>query len=111
LLDKSKALSALQKIDDAMLVVEECQALRPEGRVNSEIRLVKGDLHLAKNDPSSAAAEYVAVVEFLDDNDGVLKPLAMWKLEIALDRKGDPAGAADYRKKRLQLYPDWKAPK
>lgn len=110
LLDKSKALFALGRIDEAMAIVEECQTLRPEGRVNSEIRLVKGDIHLAKNNPTAAAAEYVAVVEFLDDNDRILKPLAMWKLEGALSRKGDHSTAADYRQKRLQLYPEWKAP-
>jgi tetratricopeptide (TPR) repeat protein len=110
LLDKSKALFALGRIDEAMLVVEECQGLRPEGRVNSEIRIVKGDIHSAKNDPAAAAADYVAVVEFLDDNDRVLKPLAMWKLETALERKGDRAGAEEYREKRLKMYPDWKPP-
>jgi tetratricopeptide (TPR) repeat protein len=111
LLDKSKCLFALGRIDEALQIVEECQAFRPEGRVNSEIRLVKGDVHLAKSDAAAAAAEYVAVVEFLDDNDRVLKPLAMWKLEIALDRKGDKTAAEDYRSKRLQLYPDWKPPR
>jgi hypothetical protein len=52
----------------------------------------------------------VTVVEFLDDNDRVLKPLAMWKLETALERKGDRAGATEYRGKRLKMYPDWKPP-
>ena len=78
--------------------------------MNSEIKITKGDIYFKKNDPAGAAGEYVAVVEFLDDNDRVLKPKAMWKLENALDQKGDKAGAAGYRTQRLQKYPDWKPP-
>ena len=54
LLDRSKALLALGRTDEAMKATEDCQALRPEGRVNSEIRLVQGDIHSKRNDPGQA---------------------------------------------------------
>jgi tetratricopeptide (TPR) repeat protein len=111
LLDKSKALLALNRLDEAMTVAEECQAMKPEGRVGSEIRLAKGDIWMKRNDPAKAAAEYVNPASILlDDNDQVLKPLAMWKLEGALNAKGDKANAAEYKAKREKLYPTWKAP-
>jgi len=46
----------------------------------------------------------------LDDNDKVLKPKAIWKLERALEQKGDRSGVEEYRARRLRLYPDWQAP-
>ncbi len=110
LLDKATALLALGRDDEAMAMVEECQLLRPEGRVNSEIRLLKGDIFMKRGNPGEAAKDYVSVVEFLDDNDKVLKPKAIWKLERALDQKGDRSGAEEYRARRLRLYPDWQAP-
>lgn len=114
LLDRSKALLALGKTDEAMKATEDCQALRPEGRVNSEIRMVQGDIHMKRNDPAQAAGAYVVVVELLDDNDVVLKPLALWKLIQALEAKGDKAedraAAEEYKQRLEQKYPGWKPP-
>ncbi len=110
LLDRSKALLALGKTDEAMKAAEDCQALRPEGRVNSEIRMVQGDIYLKRNDPAQAAGAYVVVVELLDDNDVALKPLALWKLIQALEAKGDKAGAEEYKEQLRQKYPAWKPP-
>ncbi len=110
LLDRSKALLALGRTDDAMKAVEDCQVLRPEGRVNSEIRMVQGDIHMKRNDPAQAAGAYVVVVELLDDKDAVLKPFAIWKLSQALEAKGDKKGADEYRETLRTKYPDWKTP-
>lgn len=110
LLDKAKALFALERIDESMKVVEECQALRPQGRVNSQVRTLKGDIYMARKDPSSAAGEYVAVVQFLNDNDTVLKPLVYWKLIGALEAKGDAAGAKEYQTILRSKFPDWQPP-
>ncbi|TAE76506.1 MAG: hypothetical protein EAZ65_06965 [Verrucomicrobia bacterium] len=110
LLDKATALLALGRDAEAMTSVEECQLLRPEGRVNSEIRLLKGDIFMKRGQAEEAAKDYVSVVEFLDDNDTVLKPKALWKIEQALEKKKDREGAKDYRQRRLELYPDWRPP-
>ena len=110
LLDRAKAYLALGKTDLAMKASEDGQALRPVGRVGSELRLVQGDIHMKRNDPAQAAAAYVVVVELLDDNDKVLKPLALWKLIKALEAKDDKPGAAEYRRQLETKYPDWKPP-
>jgi hypothetical protein len=93
-----------------MKATEDCQALRPEGRVNSEIRMVQGDIYMKRNDPAQAAGAFVVVVELLDDNDVVLKPLALWKLIQALEAKGDKPGAEEYKVRLQQKYPEWKPP-
>ena len=110
LLDRAKAHLALGKTDLAMKASEDGQALRPVGRVGSELRIVQGDIHMKRNDPAQAAAAYVVVVELLDDNDKVLKPLALWKLIKALEAKDDKPGAAEYRRQLETKYPDWKPP-
>lgn len=112
LLDKAKALMELGRLDEAAKIAGECQDLKPQGRVNSEIRLVIGDIWMKRKDPAKAAAEYTPVVVLmLDDNDQVLKPLAYWKLIKALDAKGDKAEADKYRAEMKRKYPDWQAPK
>jgi Tfp pilus assembly protein PilF len=93
-----------------MKATEDGQALRPVGRVNSELRMVQGDIHMKRNDPAQAAGAYVVVVELLDDNDEVLKPLALWKLIKALEAKDDKAGAAEYSRQLEAKYPGWKPP-
>jgi tetratricopeptide (TPR) repeat protein len=110
LLDRAKALLALGKTDESMKATEDGQALRPVGRVNSELRMVQGDIHMKRNDPAQAAGAYVVVVELLDDNDKVLKPLALWKLIKALEAKDDKAGAAEYSRQLEAKYPGWKPP-
>jgi tetratricopeptide (TPR) repeat protein len=108
LLDKAKALLALNRLDDAFKVVEECQLLHPQGRVNAGIRTIKGDINMKRNNPVEAANEYVAVVQFLSDDDRVFKPEVLWKLEEALKKNGKTGDAAIYHDERLKKYPDWK---
>ena len=110
LLDRAKAYLALGKTDDSMKACEEGQALRPVGRVNSELRMVKGDIYMKRNDPAQAAGEYVVVVQLLDENDKVLRPLAMWKLIKALEAQGKKAEADEYGRQLETKYPGWKPP-
>jgi hypothetical protein len=72
--------------------------------------MVQGDIYMKRNDPAQAAGAYVVVVELLDDNDVVLKPLALWKLVQALEAKGDKQGAEEYKVRLQQRYPGWKPP-
>jgi tetratricopeptide (TPR) repeat protein len=108
LLDKAKALIAVGRLDEATSAVAECRALRPEGRTNAEVMIVNGDLHMKRNDPARAAMDYVAAVERLDDNDRVLKPLAIHKVAVALEKKADPSGAQEYRMMLRSKYPEWR---
>ena len=106
LLDKTKALHALNRVDEALLVAGECQDLRPQGQVNTEIRLLTGDLYWKKNDSEKAIAAYATVVEIL--NAGDLRPLALDKLATALEKTGKTADAEKYRTELKEKYPEWK---
>jgi tetratricopeptide (TPR) repeat protein len=108
LLDKAKALIALGRLDEATSAVAECRALRPQGRTNAEVMIVNGDIHMKRNDPARAALDYVAAVEQLDDNDRVLKPVAIHKVALALEKKADPSGAQEYRIMLRSKYPEWR---
>jgi tetratricopeptide (TPR) repeat protein len=109
-LDRAKALFALGKLDESMKAVEACQEFRPEGRVNFEVREVKGDILLLRGDAAGAAGEYQVGVQFLADDDRTLKPRLMWKLEKALRQRGDAAEADRVRQKRETDFPGWEAP-
>lgn len=106
LLDKAKALEALNRVDEALLIAGECQDLRPQGQVNTEIRLLTGDLYWKKNDAEKAIAAYATVVEIL--NAGDLRPLALDKLATALEKTGKTADAEKYRTELKEKYPEWK---
>ena len=108
LLDRAKALIALGRLDEASSAAAECRALRPQGRTNAEVMIVQGDIHMKRNDPARAAMDYVAAVEQLDDNDRVLKPLAIHKVAVALEKKADPSGAQEYRMMLRSKYPEWR---
>ena len=108
LLDRAKALIALGRLDEASSAAAECRALRPQGRTNAEVMIVQGDIHMKRNDPARAAMDYVAAVEQLDDNDRVLKPLAIHKVALALEKKADPSGAQEYRLMLRSKYPEWR---
>jgi len=109
LVDRAKALLAMNKLDEATAALSECRALRPQGRTVAEVMIVNGDIQMKRNDPARAAVDYVTAIEQLDDNDRVLKPQALDKAAIALEKKGDPSSAQEYRMMLRNKYPEWKA--
>jgi len=108
LLDRGRALLALDRATEARQAADEALALRPQGRTSAGLRILLGNIELKANDPRKASAEYLIVVKFHEDKD--LKPLAMWKLIAALDQQGDKAEAEKYRQQLKTEFPDWKAP-
>ncbi|WP_367874274.1 tetratricopeptide repeat protein [Luteolibacter sp. Populi] len=110
LVDRAKALLGIGNVEGAAAALSECRALQPQGRTIAEVMIVNGDIHMKRNDPARAAIEYVSAIEQLDDNDRVLKPMALHKAALALDKKQDPSAAADYRMMLKTKYPEWKAP-
>lgn len=110
LVDRAKAQLAMGKLDEASAALSECRALQQQGRTAAEVRIVSGDIEMKRNDAARAAVEYVSAIEQLDDNDRVLKPQALHKAGIALEKKGDPSSAQEYRMMLRNKYPEWKAP-
>ncbi len=108
LLDRGRALLALDRADESRKAADESLALRPQGRTSAGLRILLGDLEIKASDPKKAAAEYLIVVKFHEDKD--LKPLAIWKLIKALDQQNDKTEADKYRLQLKTEFPDWKAP-
>jgi len=109
LLDRGRALLALNRPAEARKAADEALALRPQGHTSAGLNILVGDLELKAGDAKTAAGKYLIVVEFHDDKE--LKPLALWKLIQALEQQADQAEAAKYRQKLKTEFPDWKAPK
>jgi tetratricopeptide (TPR) repeat protein len=108
LLDRGRALLALDQPAEARKAADEALELRPQGRTSAGLRILLGNLEMKAANPRKASAEYLIVVKFHEDKD--LKPLALWKLIEALEKQGDKAEAETYRQQLKSEFPDWKAP-
>jgi len=106
LLDRARALFALKRYQESRRAADEAMALRPQGRTNGGLRILIGDLESQKGDYKKAAAEYLIVVQFMDDK--LLKPIALHKLADCLEKQGNPAEAEKYRAQLQKEFPDWK---
>ncbi len=108
LLDRGRALLALDRASESRKAAEEAVALNPQGRTSAMLRILMGDLETKANNPQRAAAEYLIVVQFHEDAE--LKPLALHKLIKALEASGDANEAAKFKAQLEREFPDWKAP-
>ena len=108
LLDRGKALFALEKLVESRKAVDDALAMQPQGRTRGGLRILAGDLDLKEGDPKKASAQYLIVVSFINDKE--LKPLALHKLVGAQEEAGQKADAEKYRQQLQTEFPDWKAP-
>ena len=108
LLDRGRALLALDCPIESRKAADEALVLRPQGRTSAGLRILLGNLEMKAADPKKASAEYLIVVKFHEDKD--LKPLALWKLIDALEQQGDKTEADKYRQQLKSEFPEWKAP-
>lgn len=107
LLDRGRALLALDRPAESRKAADEAIELHPTGRTSAALRILLGDLEMKAGDPKKASAEYLIVVKFHEDKD--LKPRALSKLVEALEKQGDAAEAEKYRRQLAAEFPDWKA--
>jgi tetratricopeptide (TPR) repeat protein len=108
LLDRGRALLALDRPAEARVAADEALALHPQGRTSAGLRILFGNLEMKAANPKKASAEYLIVVKFHEDKD--LKPLALSKLITALDQLDDKTEADKYRLQLKTEFPDWHAP-
>lgn len=106
LLDRGRALLALNRPAEARESADEAMALHPQGRTSGALRILTGDLEMKANDPQKASAEYLVVVNFHDDKD--LKPIALSKLAASFDAQSNTAEAEKYRQQLKSEFPEWK---
>jgi tetratricopeptide (TPR) repeat protein len=108
LLDRARALHALNRFAESRKAADEALALRPQGRTSAYLRIVSGDLHIEENNIGQAAADYLYVINFHEDAD--LKPLAIHKYIQVLEKQGKADEAAKYKAQLEKEFPNWKAP-
>ena len=108
LLDQGRALLVLNRAEEARKSADAALELRPQGHTSAGLNILVGDLDLKAGDAKTAAGKYLIVVEFHDDQE--LKPLALSKLILALEKQDDRSEAEKYRQRLKTEFPDWKAP-
>lgn len=108
LLDKARALHALKRDEEARKIVDQVTGMKPEGRIRGVLQMLSGDLKMNASDPAGAIEEYIYVVQWIDDRE--LKPLALFKLANALEKKGDTATAEKYREQLKKEFATWQPP-
>ncbi|MBK1856287.1 tetratricopeptide repeat protein [Verrucomicrobiaceae bacterium 5K15] len=106
LLDQAKAYLGLEKLAEAKTSAEEGLQLRPKGSVNSELRMVLGDIAYNQKDYDTAAGLYVVAVELFTD-DQKLRPEALLKAYQALEKKGDQEQAKHYLNTLNKEFPNY----
>lgn len=108
LLDRARGYYLLKQYDEARKSADEGFLLNPQGRTSAGLRIVSGDLHAQKESLGEAAADYLAVIQFNQDAD--LKPLAIHKYILLLEKQNKKEEAEKYKAQLKKEFPDWKAP-
>lgn len=109
LLDRARALIMLEDYKGAREAADEATDLRPQGRTASGLRIVSGDLYRSEKEFGRAAADYLSVIQFQEDD--VLKPLAIYRYSEVLAEQGKMDEAEKYRAQLKSEFPDWTPPK
>ena len=108
LLDRARALYDLKKFDESRKAADEALQLRPQGRTSAYLLIVSGDLFIQAGNPGQAAADYLKVIGFHEDEE--LKPLALHKMAAVQESQNKPEEAAKYKAQLVKEFPTWKAP-
>lgn len=122
LVTKGRSLLGLARLDDAQKIVQEGLSFAKDGRPQAMLLILEADIALAagdkyaaggqtaeaKNKYSAAASKLMIPAQFLVDDE--LTPEALYKLALALEKAGQAAKAADFRKTLQEKYPKWQAP-
>ncbi|WAC19440.1 tetratricopeptide repeat protein [Luteolibacter sp. SL250] len=108
LVDKGRALLALDRIAEARVAANESEDLHPTGRTSVLLGILNGDLFDKEGALDRAAGAYNRIVQFAGDAE--LKPLALHKLIQLRERTDDKAGADKLRQQLQKEFPNWKPP-
>lgn len=105
MLDQANCHFKLGALEPATKVAGDVLLLIRSGRLNSEARILLGDLESAKGKPDEAVQQYVIVAEF--DTDQVMLPRALHRLVTTLEKQGKAELAAKYRKELQEKFPNY----
>ena len=100
---KARSHFGLNALKESLDSAEEALGLKPQGRLNAEIRLLIGDIALSENKPAEAAKYYVVVAELFSDHDLAIEISALRRAAAALEDIGTPETLADAKRYRKRL--------
>jgi len=106
LLSSATIQRALKNLQDASSMTDEAMILQPEGPINSEARILSGDILFSRQDYPAAAKAYMTVAVLTEDP--VMTPKALTKAIDAYRRAGDHSDeekTIDELKKRFPNAP------
>lgn len=120
LVTKGRALLGLGRLDEAQNVVQEGLAFAKDGKPQAMLLILEADVAIAagdkyaasgqdaeaKNKYNAAASKLMIPAQFLVDDE--ITPEALHKLAQALEKSGQAAKAAEFRKTLAEKYPNWK---
>ena len=107
-LDKGICHLQLGELKEAEVeATEVLKVIRQGGRINSEARIMLGDIAMKRKDPVTAAQHYVIPCEF--GNDPMTVPKALSKMIAALEAQGKSAAAQPYRDQLKARFPNYTA--
>ncbi|HVJ45514.1 MAG TPA: hypothetical protein VM511_03945, partial [Luteolibacter sp.] len=108
IVDRGRALLALDRPAEARVAANEAADLRPQGRTLTLLRLLSGDLFTQEKNLERAGGEYVTIIQLATE--GELKAQAIHKLANNWDLLGNKAEAEKYREQLKKEFPNWKPP-
>ena len=107
LLDKSAILAGQKEWEKARLVAEEALATGIEGPIKASLNICLGDIAYAEGDFEKAARLYGTTSQ-LFTSDKMLKPQALYKAALSLEKMGKTAEAQTFQTELKKEFPQWK---
>lgn len=107
LLDKSVALARLKKWDEAQAAAEEAVKIGVEGPLRATLNIILGDIAYAREEYEEAARLYGTTAS-LFTSDRELKPQALYKAAVSLEKAGKKEEARQFADDLKKEYPQWK---
>lgn len=104
--DMSQLLLGLKRVKEARKCCEDAIALGVDGPIKSSLFIALGDTYFVDRSYDDAARYYGRVANIVSDVE--LRPLATYKLVVALNQAGKKAEAEQYEKTLNQDFPSWK---
>lgn len=107
LLDKAVILARMKKLDEAQATAEEALTIGMEGPIKATLNIILGDIAYARKNYEEAGRLY-GTTAALFTSDRELKPQALYKAAVSLEKAGKNEAAAQYAKDLKTEYPNWK---
>lgn len=110
LLDKAVILANLKQFAEAKRIAQEAMKIGVEGPLKAALNIALGDIAYAMGDFAEAGRLY-GLTSQLFTSDKVLKPQALYKAAVALEKQGKKNESESFYAELKREFPQWVAPK